>query len=66
MMHLDQELMRSEVDKMLFHASLRIAHQQRQIEELRVIHQPATEAKRRLKALNRGLARLRDYRNQFS
>jgi hypothetical protein len=64
-MHLEEELLRHEVDTIIGRIIDRIADQRRYVDQLRSARKPVREAKRQLMLLNNAFTRLRELRRRF-
>ena len=64
-MHLEEELLRYEVDNIIERIIDRIADQTRYVDQLRSARMPVRDAKKQLVLLNNAFVRLRELRRRF-
>ena len=64
-MHVDEELMRHELDVIMRNLAQRIAQQERNIDDLKGAHKPIRQAKKRLTLLGKAFVRLETVRAHF-
>ena len=65
-MHLEEELLRVELDNVIARTIDRITDQARYVDQLRSARKPLREAKKQLALLNKAFVRLRDFRHHFN